>query len=260
MTENNPAGIQDPESRILYISDQYLVVNKLSGESLETPAKKPADLPGNLNSGKGSINLPDLLNPKYGNGGSGVHFFPATPVHRLDVPVSGCCLFARNQDVLAAASGLFVQGGIKKTYGAIVEKNAAAEKLLPSVPVELVHWIIQDTKRNKSLAYDKEGAGRKKGILRYRVLGSGENYVFLEIELITGRHHQIRAQLAELDLHIKGDLKYGARRSEKNGGIRLHARSLRFQEKPGSPVEAIAPPPVMDPLWEAFCAMEKQPG
>jgi 23S rRNA pseudouridine1911/1915/1917 synthase len=127
---------------------------------------------------------------------------------------------------------------------------------------ELVHWIYRDKRRNKSIAFDTNGPGRKRAILRYRIAGQGERYLFLEIELVTGRSHQIRAQLAALGLHIKGDLKYGARRSEKSGGIRLHSYSLAFQNPlpgggGGEIIRVTAPPPLRDRLWEDFekCAV-----
>ncbi|MDR3122506.1 MAG: RNA pseudouridine synthase, partial [Treponema sp.] len=120
---------------------------------------------------------------------------------------------------------------------------------------ELVHWLETDRKRNKTVAFVEAAPGRKKAELRYRIAGKGTHYLFLELELITGRRHQIRAQLAALGLHVKGDLKYGAKRSEKTGGIRLHAYSLRFPAPPGSPdqgeqILVTAPPPLRDRLWE----------
>jgi 23S rRNA pseudouridine1911/1915/1917 synthase len=266
-------------SRVLYLSEQYIVVNKLSGEAAE-------------GAGPGIRDLPRLLTEQYGIGGQygagGWHgtgklsgqdgrFFPVTAVHRLDVPVSGCLLFARTPDALSAASALFAgkgEAGVEKRYWAVVEapgnsrdtaglhpdnrKNTACPASLNPGPLvekgELVHWIYRDGRRNKSVAFDVNGPGRKQGILRYRIAGRGERYLFLEIELVTGRRHQIRAQLAALGLHIKGDLKYGARRSERNGGIRLHARSLAFRDPltGGEIIRTAAPPPIRDRLWEEF--------
>jgi len=129
---------------------------------------------------------------------------------------------------------------------------------------ELVHWLAVDSKTNKAFALAPDaisGASPaskhkdlKKAMLRYKIIGQGDRYLFLEIDLITGRHHQIRAQLAALGLHIKGDLKYGARRSEKSGGIRLHAYSLAFPNplKSGEVIRVKARPPVIDSLWTAF--------
>jgi 23S rRNA pseudouridine1911/1915/1917 synthase len=175
-------------------------------------------------------------------------------VHRLDVPVSGCCLFARTGEALSFLSAAFARGECKKTYRAIAEK--------PEFPAgipdegELVHWIKKYA-GNKSIACDEAGPGRKRAVLRYRVLGEGKRCFFMEIELVTGRHHQIRAQLARLGIHIKGDVKYGARRTEKGGGIRLHAVSLAFPDPlRGERILTVAPPPQMDALWSALPAFQ----
>jgi 23S rRNA pseudouridine1911/1915/1917 synthase len=264
------------KSRFLYESGQYLGINKLPGEAVE-------------GAGPGMIDLPRLLTEHYGAGPEKTRpfpvmsfpamsfpamsfpamSFPVTAVHRLEVPVSGCVLFARTPDALAAASALFAgtsseappggeEGGVEKQYWAIIEapRDGGSGPLADSG--ELAHWILRDGRHNKSFAYDESGPDRKRGLLRYRIAGRGEHYLFLEIVLLTGRQHQIRAQLAALGLHIKGDLKYGARRSEKNGGIRLHARSLVLQAG-GESIRLIAPPPIRDRLWEDFerCADEK---
>ena len=130
-------------------------------------------------------------------------------------------------------------------------ENPPAGTVLPEA-AELVHWIGTDKRQNKSMAYEEEKRGRKEGILRYRIRGRGDRYLFFEIELVTGRHHQIRAQLEALGLHIRGDLKYGARRSEKGGGIRLHARSLYFPSPAGGFIQVSAPPPRKDSLWKSL--------
>jgi 23S rRNA pseudouridine1911/1915/1917 synthase len=228
------------EGRILYLSDQCLVVNKLPGEAVEGAAPGMGD-------------LPQLLAEKYGKAGRGRgRAFVPTAVNRLDVPVSGCALFARSSRALAFLNAAFSEGRAEKYYWAAIEPPPPSLSF-PETG-ELVHWIETDTKRNKSIAFDKEEPGRKEGILRYRIKGMGKRYMFLEIELVTGRHHQIRAQLAALGLHIKGDLKYGAKRSEKAGGIRLHARSLYFPDpaEEGAFVKVSASPPVRDRLWEDF--------
>jgi 23S rRNA pseudouridine1911/1915/1917 synthase len=228
------------DSRILYADQDCLVINKLPGESAE-----PTDAGG-------MVNLPRILAAQFGGqvgGQRGGISFPAA-VHRLDVPVSGCILFARTPSALAALSAAFSQGRAEKIYWAIIEMPPPGM----AETGELVHWIKTDARRNKSMAYNEAGAGRKKAILRYRVRGRGTHYLFLEIELITGRHHQIRAQLAALGLRIKGDLKYGSRRSEKNGGIRLHGFSLSFPS-PADPEKIIrvrGDPPLPDSLWDAF--------
>jgi 23S rRNA pseudouridine1911/1915/1917 synthase len=226
------------ESRIIYTSDQCAAVNKLPGEAVE-------------GAGKGMIDLPSLLQRRFRSAPGAF-----TAVTRLDVPVSGCALFARNAAALAFLNAAFANRQAQKYYWAIVEKPDR----YPQETGELVHWIERDRRRNKSAAFDEAAPGRERAALRYRIAGAGTHYLFLEIELVTGRTHQIRAQLAALGLHVKGDLKYGARRSEKTGGIRLHARSLSFPAPPGSPeaggrILVTAAPPLRDRLWEDFAAL-----
>jgi 23S rRNA pseudouridine1911/1915/1917 synthase len=237
----------DMEKRVLFINDDIIVVNKRAGEAME-------------GAGKGMVDLSKLLLERYGTVKKGKDKgFAPTAVHRLDVPVSGCALFARTSKALAFLNNVFsrnvYQGGrAEKYYWAVVEKSKAVEDIAETG--ELVHWIQTNTKKNKSSAYDKKTSIRKEGILRYRLKGTGKNYVFVEVDLVTGRHHQIRAQFAAVGLHIKGDLKYGAARSEKDGGIRLHARSLYFPDPsvPGNFIHVTADPPVMDQLWKSFAS------
>jgi 23S rRNA pseudouridine1911/1915/1917 synthase len=240
----------DIEERVLFINDDIIVVNKRAGEAME-------------GAGRGMVDLPKLLAERYGTKKSKSEAFAPTAVHRLDVPVSGCALFARTPKALAFLNNAFSRnvyqdGRAEKYYWAVVEKltGELAKVGKFAETGELVHWIQTNTKKNKSSAYDKKTAIRKEGILRYRIKGIGENYIFIEVELVTGRHHQIRAQFAALGLHIKGDLKYGAARSEKDGGIRLHARSLYFPDPsvPGNFIHVTADPPVMDRLWENFAS------
>jgi 23S rRNA pseudouridine1911/1915/1917 synthase len=145
----------------------------------------------------------------------------------------------------------FRAGEVEKIYWGISEMPGPGREF-PETG-ELVHWLRR--KGNKSIACDEAGAGRKKAVLRYRVLGRGSHYLFWEIRLVTGRHHQIRAQLSRLGSPVKGDLKYGARRSEKGGGIRLHSYAIAFPDPSGAEGRVIrveAPPPRPDALWEAF--------
>jgi 23S rRNA pseudouridine1911/1915/1917 synthase len=227
-------------SRILYQSSRFIIVNKLSGEACE-------------NAGPGITELPRELTPLFGGPAcAGERPIPVTAVNRLDVPVSGCALFARTAEALAAANALFRERAtVEKRYMAVAEMPEAP---IPPESGELVHWLLEDSRRNKSVIFDSPGPGRKQAVLRYRVAGRGERYLFLDIELVTGRRHQIRAQLAATGLHVKGDLKYGARRSEKTG-IRLHAWSLSFRDPldaSGGHIQVSAPPPVMDRLWQAY--------
>jgi 23S rRNA pseudouridine1911/1915/1917 synthase len=223
-------------SRIIYTNEQCMVINKLPGEAAE-------------GAGKGMTDLPAVLQGQFGGAFSAVH--------RLDVPVSGCTLFARTPGALSFLSAAFAAGRVQKYYWAIVEMPPPNLDL--GSTGELIHWLEEDRRHNKCAAYAEEAPGRKQAVLRYKITGRGTNYLFMEIELITGRRHQIRAQLAALGLHIKGDLKYGSKRSEKTGGIRLHAYSLRFPAPPGSPettgegyILVKAAPPLRDRLWEDF--------
>ncbi len=228
----------EPE-RILYIDDHCIVVNKAIGEAAE-------------GAGKGMINLPLVLAEHFGCGktSGGKPFVPAA-VHRLDVPVTGAILFARTPEALAFLNQQFAQRNADKRYWAVVESPKTGWPLLEEG--DLIHWLQVDSLHNKSVCFAKEYPQHQKAELHYKVIGQGEHYTFLEIQLITGRHHQIRAQLEAADLHIKGDLKYGAKRSEKAGGIRLHARSLTFPHpKKDENIQVTAPILMRDNLWKAF--------
>ncbi|MDR0998798.1 MAG: RNA pseudouridine synthase [Treponema sp.] len=233
---------------IAYLDKNCVVVNKSPGESSEPLGR----------SGGGMTDLAPLLAerlagmenlPAPGKAPAGKSGFSPVAVHRLDVPVSGCVLFARNPSALAFLNARFRAGEVEKIYWGISEMPDPGREF-PETG-ELVHWLSQAG--NKTTAYDEAGPGRKKAVLRYRVLGRGDRYLFLEIGLITGRHHQIRAQLARLGTPVKGDLKYGARRSEKGGGIRLHGYSIAFPDPAGTGLIRVkALPPRPDTLWEAF--------
>jgi len=218
--------------RILFQNDACIVINKLKGEAVEGAKDSIINLPQELK---------NILN------------YDAEAVNRLDVPVTGCALFALEKSSLAFLNSVFKgenSCSVEKRYWAIIEKPKH------DVPEsgELAHWIETNSRQNKSFAFDEEGAGRKRASLRYKITGEGTNYLFMEIKLFSGRHHQIRAQLAAAGLHIKGDLKYGAKRSEKGGGIRLHARYLSFPNplNKKEKINVTAEPPEMDNLWESF--------
>ena len=167
-------------------------------------------------------------------------------VHRLDRPVSGLVVFARTGKALARLNEMFRTKEVHKTYWAIVGNCPPAEE------GELVHWLVRNEKQNKSYAYDKEKPGAKKAILDYKLIGRSERYFLLEIDLKTGRHHQIRCQLAKMGCPIKGDLKYGAPRSNPDGSICLHARRVRFVH-PVSKQEIDVEAPVPEGnLWHSF--------
>jgi 23S rRNA pseudouridine1911/1915/1917 synthase len=228
-------------SRILHCDPDCVVVNKIAGEAVEGAGKGMIDLPRLLAALVDAENAPALM-----------------AVHRLDVPVSGCVVFARTEPALRSLNAVFstaaTSGGVQKIYWAVVEMPQDNQGItLPGPePAELIHWIQFDPRRNKSIAHNEPGQNRKKAVMRWRLAGKGTHYLFLEIELVTGRHHQIRAQLARMGLHVKGDLKYGAKRSEPNGGIRLHARSLSFSGQDGKRITVQADPPICDNLWQGF--------
>ncbi len=168
-------------------------------------------------------------------------------VHRIDRPVSGVVLFAKTSKALAHMNEIIRRGEISKKYWAVVENRPQAES------GELVHYILRDGKSNRSYCYNTPKGDAKRAVLRYAVLGASERYTLVEVELLTGRHHQIRAQLSKIGCPIKGDLKYGAKRSNPNGGISLHSRSMSFihpvrKEK----VTIEAPVPTDDNLWLFF--------
>jgi 23S rRNA pseudouridine1911/1915/1917 synthase len=168
------------------------------------------------------------------------------PIHRIDRPASGVVLFAKSKKGLARLNAQFQNKSIKKTYLAIVKNKPAASE------GELKHYLRKNGKTNKSHVFEEAVKGAKEAILNYKVIGSTDNYHLLEVGLETGRHHQIRAQLAAIGSPIKGDVKYGARRSNKNRSIHLHAWKLAFQHPVTlETVELVAPLPD-DVLWNVL--------
>ena len=218
---------------VIYEDNHLIAVSKTCSEIVQ--GDKTGDKP-----------LPEIigqwLKEKYGKPGN--VFVGVT--HRLDRPVSGLVLFAKTSKALARLNEMFRNGEIQKTYWAIVkEKPEEAE-------AELVHYIVRNERQNKSFAYDTEKPNAKKAILYYKIIGQSDNYFLLEIDLKTGRHHQIRCQLAKIGCPIKGDLKYGFPRSNPDGGISLHSRKAKFIHPVSKQeIEIVAPVPD-DRLWKAF--------
>ncbi len=166
-------------------------------------------------------------------------------VHRLDRPTSGIVVFARTSKALPRLNKLFADKEAKKTYWAVVKNQP------PKKEDTLTHWLKRNPKQNKSYAHTNEIPDSKKAILDYKVIKKLDHYALLEIDLHTGRHHQIRSQLSSIGSVIKGDLKYGANRSNKDGSIHLHARKLSFVHPvKKEPLTIIAPPP-SDPIWNS---------
>lgn len=168
-------------------------------------------------------------------------------VHRIDRPVSGAVLFAKTSKALVRLNEMIRTGGIRKIYWAVTEQRPDPEQ------AELRHWIVRDGKTNRSRAFDSPRTDGKEARLRYRTAAASERYTLVEVELLTGRHHQIRAQLSKIGCPIRGDLKYGARRSNPDGGISLHSRSMTLQHPVRKELLTItAPVPREDKLWEFF--------
>jgi 23S rRNA pseudouridine1911/1915/1917 synthase len=168
-------------------------------------------------------------------------------VHRLDRPVTGAVVFARTSKAVTRMNNLFKEHQVKKTYWAVVKERP------PEVEADLVHYLLRDEKHNKSQAFNRPKYGTKEAHLTYRLIGSTNNFYLLEIDLHTGRHHQIRSQLAKIGCPIKGDLKYGFARSNQGGGIHLHSRKISFIHPViKTEVTIIANPPIEDQLWQEF--------
>ena len=167
-------------------------------------------------------------------------------IHRLDRPTSGIVVYARTSKALSRMNKLFKDKEVKKTYWAVVESKP------PKKEDELVHYLKKTEKQNKSYVVAADTAGAKKAELHYKWVTSSDRYHLLEVDLGTGRHHQIRAQLSHIGCIIKGDLKYGAKRSNKDGSIHLHARSILFVHPvSGEAIKITAPVPA-DPVWSFF--------
>lgn len=218
---------------VLYEDNHIIVVNKTCSEIVQ--GDKTGDKPL-------SEIVKEWLKEKYkkpGNVFCGV-------THRLDRPVSGVVVFAKTSKALPRLNNMFRDKEIKKTYWAIVKNKPQLEA------GTLQHYLVRNEKQNKSYAYDTEKPNSKKATLHYKLIAQSDNYFLLEIDLETGRHHQIRCQLAKMGCAIKGDLKYGADRSNPDGGISLHARRVSFTHPVSQQlIDVIAPVPE-DKLWKMF--------
>jgi len=166
-------------------------------------------------------------------------------VHRLDRPTTGIVIFAKTSKALERLNKMLRDKTIDKTYWAVVKNK-------PSKPADtLINYLRKNPKNNKATVFNKETKDSKRAVLHYKTIKSLDNYYLLEIDLETGRHHQIRSQLANINCPIKGDLKYGFNRSNKDAGIHLHARKVNFMHPvKKEPIEIIAPTP-KDPIWDA---------
>ncbi len=226
------------QEHIIYEDNHLLVVNKCCGDLVQPDPNGTSALEDQI---KAFIKVRDN---KPGDVFLGV-------VHRIDRPVSGVVLFAKTSKALARMNEKIRNGEVSKRYWAVVEQ------VIEPAQGELVHHILRDTKQNKSRAMVSPRGASKEARLRYNVLAASKNYTLVEVELITGRHHQIRAQLSAIGSPIKGDLKYGAKRSNPDGGISLHSRRMSFTH-PVTKEECTitAPTPSGDGLWSYFEALK----
>ncbi len=218
---------------VVYEDNHIIVVNKTASEIVQ--GDKTGDTPL-------SDIVKQYIKEKYAKPGN---VFVGVP-HRLDRPVSGLVVLAKTSKALSRLNEMFRNGEVKKTYWAIV-KDCPKEH-----EAELTNYLVRNEKQNKSYAYDKEVKDSKKAILHYNLIGHSQNYFLLEIDLKTGRHHQIRCQLAKMGCPIKGDLKYGAARSNPDGSICLHARRVQFIHPVSKQeIDIVAPVPEGN-LWNGF--------
>lgn len=218
---------------VLHLDNHTIVINKRAGDIVQ--GDKTGDEPL-------SEKVKEYLRKEFNKPGNvfcGV-------VHRLDRPTSGAIVFARTSKGLSRLNEQFRGKETKKVYWAVVEEKPQ------QLEGTLTHYLKRNEKQNKSYAHDHEVEGAKKAVLHYKWLASSDKYHLLEVTLETGRHHQIRCQLAHMGCIIKGDLKYGARRSNKDGSIHLHARYLEFNHPTSKERISVTAPVPQEPLWQFF--------
>lgn len=228
--------------QVVYEDNHIIVVYKESGEIVQ--GDKTGDTPL-------SEAVKAYIKEKYQKPGAvflGV-------VHRLDRPVSGLVVFARTSKALSRLNEMFRKGEVHKTYWALVQPSG--NPVTSNTFVTATHWLTRNEKQNKSYAYDREVPGSKKAVLRYRTIGQTERYQLVEVELLTGRHHQIRCQLSTLGMPIRGDLKYGAKRSNPDGSISLLSHHVEFIH-PVSKQEIVLDSPLPDDkIWHNIAFFDK---
>ena len=218
---------------VVYEDNHIIIVNKQSGEIVQ--GDKTGDTPL-------SDIVKQYIKDKY-NKPSNVFL---GVVHRLDRPVSGLVVFAKTSKALSRLNEMFRTGDVHKTYWAIVKKNDIAPE------ATLTDWLTRNERQNKSYAHNREVPGAKKAVLSYKVRSVSDNYMLLEVRLMTGRHHQIRCQLAHMGCPIKGDLKYGSPRSNPDGSISLMSRRVEFVHPVSKETIAVEAPVPNDRLWLAL--------
>ena len=227
--------------RILYEDNHLIAVNKLPSEIVQGDSTGDEPL---------ASRVARFIKGRDGKPGN---VFLGIP-HRIDRPSSGIVLFAKTEKALSRISGMFKERRVKKCYWIVLDAPPPADR------GELVHFLRKDGTKNKSFASQKQRSGAKEAKLAYELIAATSRYYLVEVELLTGRHHQIRAQFAAVGCHVKGDLKYGAPRSNPGGGIHLHARRLEFiHPVRKTSVQIIAPPP-KEVLWDVFASMASDSG
>jgi 23S rRNA pseudouridine1911/1915/1917 synthase len=223
-------------ARVLYEDNHLIIINKKPSEIVQ--GDKTGDVPL-------SETVKEYLKVKYSKPGKvyiGV-------VHRVDRPVSGCVIFAKTDKALSRMNKLIQDRQISKIYWAVVKNKP------PKNSDHLVHFLLKNEKQNKSYSVRSDAKGALKAEMEYKVIGSSDNYFLLEVELFTGRHHQIRAQLAEIGCAIKGDLKYGAPRSNPDASIHLHARKVEFVHPVKQEKISVTAPPPDEAIWNYFVSV-----
>jgi pseudouridine synthase, rluA family len=219
--------------QVLYEDNHIIIVYKQSGEIVQ--GDKTGDKPL-------SETIKEWIKQKYAKPGNvflGV-------VHRLDRPVSGIVVFAKTSKALSRLNNMFRNGEVRKTYWAMVQTA-------PNMPeATLTNWLVRNEKQNKSYVYNNEMPNAKQAILKYKTIGQTEHYTLLEVNLLTGRHHQIRCQLAAMGCPIKGDLKYGARRSNPDGSISLLSHKIEFIHPVSKQKIVVVSPLPTEKVWDNF--------
>lgn len=218
--------------QVIYEDNHIIVVNKRAGDIVQ--GDKTGDKPL-------SDVVKSYLKDKYNKPGN---VYLGT-VHRLDRPTSGLVIFSKTSKALPRLNKMFATKDITKTYWALVKNKPKKES------DRLVHWLKKNPKNNKSYAHSTEVKDSKKAILSYQIIKKLDNFYLLEVTLETGRHHQIRTQLSTIGCPIKGDLKYGFDRSNKDASISLHARNIKFIHPVSKEELDITAPLPKDPVWDA---------
>ena len=227
------SNLEGIENRILYEDNHLIIINKNPSEIVQ--GDKTGDIPL-------SETVKGYLKKKYkkqGNVYLGV-------IHRIDRPVSGCVIFAKTDKALSRMNKLIQESEIKKIYWAVVKNKP------PKETERLTHFLVKNEKQNKSYAVKADVKNALKAEMEYKLIASSDNYFLLEIQIFTGRHHQIRAQLSEIGCPIKGDLKYGFPRSNQDASIHLHARNVEFVHPVSKEKISVNAPLPKDAIWSYF--------